>query len=317
MDPPPREIFLVLNGCMDADGDTIADDSLLRVLRLPHSVGPARARNLGAARSQGDILLFLDADVTVRPDTIRVLLGVFEGDPSLTALFGSYDDAPAEADLFSQYRNLLHHYTHMTGNEEASTFWSGCGAVRREAFLSVGGFDERYPRPCIEDVELGYRLRRAGARIRLVKELQVIHLKKWRLLRILRTDLLDRAVPWTRLILRERRFINDLNLKTPARISVALTGFVPVCLALAFRVPGLLFAAAAALLGAAALNLPLYRFFARKRGVVFALQTLPLHALYHLCCAGGFVVGLTLHLLSRGGGNTSPEEAEPLRQKVS
>ena len=67
--------------------------------------------------------------------------------------------------FLSQYKNLVHHFYHHRGKREASTFWSGCGAVRKQAFLDAGGFDvERYTRPSIEDIELGYRLIKAGGK---------------------------------------------------------------------------------------------------------------------------------------------------------
>ena len=46
----------------------------------------------------------------------------------------------------------------------------------------MGGFDEGYHEPTIEDIDLGYRLKKAGYRIQLVKELQVKHLKRWEFL---------------------------------------------------------------------------------------------------------------------------------------
>ena len=78
--------------------------------------------------------------------------------------------APRLQGVVSQYRNLLHHFVHQHGNSEASTFWAGCGAIRRSVFEEMGGFDEqRFPTPSIEDIELGYRLRQAGHRILLDK----------------------------------------------------------------------------------------------------------------------------------------------------
>ena len=87
--------------------------------------------------------------------------------------------------------------------ERATTFWSGCGAVRRSLFLDMGGFDESYARPCIEDIELGARLTRSGHAIVLRKSMQVTHLKKWTFWSMLKSDIWDRAVPWTNLVLRE------------------------------------------------------------------------------------------------------------------
>jgi GT2 family glycosyltransferase len=83
---------------------------------------------------------------------------------------------------------LLHHYVHQISKEEAATFWGACGAIRREVFLKVEGFDERYRRPAIEDIELGYRLTGAGYRVRLLKGLMVTHLKRWDLLTMLKAD---------------------------------------------------------------------------------------------------------------------------------
>jgi hypothetical protein len=124
----------------------------------------------------------------------------------------------------SQFKNLFHHFVHQHSNEEASTFWSGCGAVRRQAFLEAGGFDAvRYDRPCIEDIELGYRLREAGHRIRLLKNIQVKHLKRWSLRDMVRTDVFDRGVPWTILLLEKKQLPNDLNLQLTQRLSGMLS----------------------------------------------------------------------------------------------
>jgi glycosyltransferase involved in cell wall biosynthesis len=264
--------------------------------------GPARARNRGAETADGDILLFVDADIEVPPDLVQRVVEAFSAHPEATALFGSYDDAPGDPGFLSQYRNLLHHYVHQNGRERASTFWAGTGAVRRRAFGEVGGFDEAWREPSIEDIELGSRLLRAGHSIWLVKDLQVKHLKRWRLGEMIATDLWRRAVPWTELMLRERQVVNDLNVKTGDRLSVALA-FVPfVALPGAGVWPPLLAAGGVALLGIVALNRGLFRFFRQRRGLGFAVGAIPLYWIFLLVCGVGVVLGLLRHLSGRRPG---------------
>jgi len=193
-------------------------------------MGPAYARNLGANAAVGEILLFLDADVCVKSDTLARIRADFEHDPELDALIGSYDTEPSSPDFVSQYRNLMHCFVHQTGSEQASTFWSGCGAIRREIFLEHSGFSVSYERPAIEDIELGYRLIRAHRKIMLDHDLLVKHLKRWTFWSLLKTDILDRGIPWTELILRDGTMPNDLNLQLSQRVSVALV-FVLIALA--------------------------------------------------------------------------------------
>jgi hypothetical protein len=174
-------------------------------------------------RADGTVLLFVDADVVVAPGTVSHVAAAFAGDAGLAACFGSYDDRPRAPGLVSRYRNLLHHFVHQDGNAEAATFWAGLGAVRRTIFLDVGGFDAaRFPRPSIEDIELGYRLRRAGHRILLDKGLQGTHLKRWGLVSMIRTD----DVPGLAvgpLVLR-RRTPRGPQPRGTQRASAALTG---------------------------------------------------------------------------------------------
>lgn len=297
-EPPPNEIIVVADADRDGSG-CLAEKSGAQVLITPTPGGPARARNLGARIARGDVLFFVDADVAIPPDAMEKITAAFRREPDLAAIFGSYDDAPAATNFLSQYKNLFHHYIHQTAREEASTFFGACGAIRRDVFLALGGYYESYRQPSIEDIELGYRLKHAGHRIRLCKTLQVKHLKPWGVVSLLKADFFHRALPWTKLILRDRRFINDLNLRYSSRVSVMLIYGLLGALVGARWWPRFLIFACAAVLLLLALNAPLYRFFQRKRGLRFALQTIPWHWLYYLYSGLAFAIGVTRYLFDR------------------
>jgi glycosyltransferase involved in cell wall biosynthesis len=284
--PAPAEIIVVADG--DTDGSwLVAKEFGAKVLRIPTSGGPAKARNLGARAATGDILFFVDADVTITPDAISKVEKAFSDEPELAALIGSYDDAPGASNFLSQYKNLFHHYTHQTAKEEAFTFWGACGAIRREIFLGLGGFDESYRRPSIEDIELGYRLKKAGYNIRLCKDLQVKHLKYWGVVSLLKAEIFYRALPWTELIWRDRQLSNDLNLGLNSRLSVILTYGLVISLLAALWSPGFL-----------AVALQVYRFFHHKRGFWFALRVIPWHWLYYLYGGLAFAIGTARYIFS-------------------
>ena len=280
------EIIVVDDASTDGSAAR-AECAGVRVLRLPHNAGPGGARNQGAALARGDILFFVDSDVAVAPDAIRRVVALFEGRPEVSAVFGSYDASPRAPGLVSQYRNLLHHFVHQTGNPEASTFWSGCGAVRRAIFAEAGGFDDAGFGQVVEDIELGYRIRRTGHRILLDKDLQGTHLKAWTLRSLIRTDVKYRAIPWSRLIM-EQGSPNDLNLKTDQRLSAALVLLLLGSMLFAPFRPMLLLVALGAFVAVTALNRALYGFFLTHRGLLFAAGAIPLHLLYYLYSAGSF-----------------------------
>jgi GT2 family glycosyltransferase len=254
--------------------------------------GPAVARNRGAAEARGEILVFVDSDVRVHPDALGRIRAAFAHDPGLTALFGAYDDDPACRHTVSQFRNLLHHHVHRRAAGEATTFWSGLGAIRREAFEASGGFDAELHPHAMEDVELGMRLSDAGARIVLDSELRGQHLKRWTLFEMVRCDLLHRGVPWVRLLLRRREPSSALNLAWRHRITALLhVGTAAAAGTGRRRLAGAL------LLAAVVLNRDFYVLLVRCGGLRLGSAGVLLHLVHHLTAVASVPVGVAGHLL--------------------
>ncbi len=220
----------------------------------------------------------------------------FQADPSLSGLFGSYDKVPFEQDFISQYRNLLHHFTHQNSNLEASTFWTGCGAIRKKDFDAVGGFDfQKYRLPSIEDIELGYRLNEKGYKINLIKELQVKHLKKWKFVDLVKVDFLHRAFPWSELIISRRKISNDLNTKNKDKVSVLLVFLTIFSL---FFILDFWLLTLILFLSLLLLNIKLYQFFKKEKGLLFSLRVIPFQILFYLISGAAFGLAFMKFLIS-------------------
>ena len=155
-----------------------------------------------------------------------------------------------------------------------------CILLSPDVIEQLGGFDTSAD--TVRDIELGMRMRQAGLRIMLAPEIQGTHLKRWTLPRMLRSDIVDRATPWTRMIVRARRIPGDLNLAATSRWSAALVWLVVLLAAAALWQPWALAGALAVLLSVVMLNRDLYAFLFAHGGLFFAVGAVALHLLLSL-----------------------------------
>lgn len=261
------------------------------VIRATKNGGPGAARNLAATKTDCGLLWFVDADVVVHPASVDRIPIAF-ANPAVHAMFGSYDENPPAPGFASQYKNLMHRYYHTNSNPQATTFWSGCGVVRRDAFLRLDGFDvEQFTKPSIEDIELGYRIREAGGEIVLDADLLCTHLKEWSLREVVMTDVLKRAVPWSRLIATREMPENNLNVSAPERIRAGIAGLWALSIVMAmtaFLWPhgAMIFMAMTIIMVFA--NWRLLMFFTRRKGLPFGLAALAFHQVYYIYSAVTF-----------------------------
>jgi len=306
--PPGSEVIVVEDGAIE-NSRPLARKHGARVITVRQpgsSAGPAAARNAGAAVAIGEVFVFIDADVVVSPASLTRMGHIFVDKPETAAVFGSYDDRPADIGFMSQYKNLSHSFIHQSSATQALTFWAGFGAVRREAFCAVGGFDERFHRPSVEDIDLGYRLTQAGYDVLLDPALLACHLKHWTATSAIMSDIRDRGIPWTQLILRYGVLSNDLNLRKEYRLSIvlaylALTSFV---LGLSNRL--ILVGLPPLIVGITLLERRYYEFLCRKRGCWFAIRAWVMRLVHHWCNGLSLMTGTILFLGARYRGLQMP-----------
>ena len=265
--------------------------------------GPAYARNRGIETAQSPIVVFVDADVMIHADALRIMHDTLSRD-DVSAVFGSYDDRPLDKGIVSRYRNLLHHVVHQRSAGYVESFWAGCGAVKKAALESVGTFDEeRFQHPEMEDVELGYRLREAGHRILLDAAVQCTHRKRITLTGMIVSDFSRRGIPWTRLLF-DRGMLGaprGLSLGLAERLS-ALAAVMCVLFALvaAFLTSReLAIIAASWLLMFVTANGELFARLAKIRGASFLFAAVPLHLLYSVTAIAALVWGTITYPFTR------------------
>lgn len=301
---------VVVDDASSYDAAAIAARFPVRYIRMETKKGSAISRNAGAALATSAWLLFLDADCLISDSSLEEIKRIIETHPEEIAFFGSYDDKPFDPAPVSQFRNLLHHYFHQTGSSNITTFWTGCGAIRRDVFTKMGGFEPADEG--IRDIEMGYRLRRAGYTIRLYRHIQVKHLKRWTFRQMIAADVAKRAIPWTRLLIKYGLNERNLNLQTSQKIAgfgiaCALSGFLLSFWKRPFLWLG--FAGLALFLG---MNIPIFRMFVSKKGARFLLWAVPLLAIYYLSGLAGLLLGSLGYFIHRRTGYREGATREPL-----
>jgi glycosyltransferase involved in cell wall biosynthesis len=301
--------LIVVDDASTDDGlaaiEATVDDERVTIVRLGAHAGRGPARNTGADRAMGDVLVFVDSDVVLHDDALGEVRKAFGGDRD--CLIGAYDDEPGGPGVVSDYRNLLHHHVHASRGTPAAHFWTGVGAVRRTVFEKAGGLDETDWAHDMEDVEFGHRLTDLGFVIDVLPHIQGTHLKDWTLRTMVATDVGHRALPWSLLLLRTGVRKNDFVLSPRQVVSAVSTmgtigGSVGV-LAGRKRFRMVLLASVVAFLAA---NAPVWSFLRRSRGWTFLAASVPLHFLHSLSSALGFAIAVVLHLTRGGSARTGP-----------
>jgi len=147
-------------------GSWTSQDDSCRIITLKRNSGPAKARNIGAKRARGKVLLFLDADVEVYKDTLFEILRSFKSDPDLYALTGVWDKEQRSNRFFPKFK-ALRDWSYWINERDPKNYYylfsTRIAAIDKGLFERLGGFDTTYKAALVEDMELTYRIARRFA----------------------------------------------------------------------------------------------------------------------------------------------------------
>ncbi|MBI3559921.1 glycosyltransferase family 2 protein [Candidatus Gottesmanbacteria bacterium] len=180
--------------------------SYIRILRLNKNHGPAVARNRGVAAARGKIVVFVDSDVELFPDALANLAKIYQDDPDIVAVTGVWVKEQRTNAFFPNYK-AMRDWSYWINERDKSGYYflfsTRIASIKKSVFQRLGGFDETYPSPLVEDIELTYRIARRYAII-FAPNVRVRHefepfwpvAKKYFL----------RAYYWTKLYARRKKF---------------------------------------------------------------------------------------------------------------
>lgn len=189
--PPGRahEIIVVDNASADGSRDVVAQKfPSVRWVANAANEGFAKANNRGVRESRGEYLLFLNTDTVVPAGALDRLLARLKADaragaagPALVHDGGcqvSFGNRVSFAAQFFQkiFLNPFYKATLRRRRAARASGWlsAACLLCRRTAFEQAGGFDERFF-IYFEDIDLCYRLRRAGWTLLFVPDVRIRH----------------------------------------------------------------------------------------------------------------------------------------------
>ncbi|WP_213453326.1 glycosyltransferase family 2 protein [Rhizomonospora bruguierae] len=298
----PIEVIVVDDGSTD-DSVRVATSMGATVVRTATNSGPAAARNLGATHARGRVLLFVDSDIALEPDSVANAVAMLAAEPLLGAVGGILLPQSLVSDtLAARYRALQMYHWWMPTGRPTLELHACVLAVPAEVFTEVGPFN-----PDLRDTESSdYRFRLTQRyQVRITEAVRGRHDHDSTVRMILR-KVFRRA----RISAAEWR-----RGETPGdSMARALAGALLLAAVLAIPLPVLVGAAGAvlplALVAAAiALDGKTYRRVFADRGLAFGLYFVAVHLLVTFTGAAGGAVGTFQRLLSRRSAGTHPQHS--------
>lgn len=266
-----------------------------KLVNFEKNLGVSKARNAGARAATGEVLLFIDADCIVQPDTIEKCVETLKQGDSV-CVGGVYTAEPWDDDFFSAFQSLYINYVE-SKNEHPDYIATHCMAIWKQTFDEFGGFIEDSfigHQASVEDVEFCHRLLRAGHTLTRKADIQVQHIFGFSFAKSVK-NAIKKSKFWTMYSLKNRDVMKDSGAASVQLKVNVLTQSLNVALLAAAGITGLWWLLAPAVV-LYAVNLSVsYRFLRvikKERGWWFFLRAAAYYQLvYPFVVAYGSLTG--------------------------
>ena len=133
----------------------------IHIVRFLRNKGPAIARNRGVDIAQGEYVVFLDGDVKLFPDALHNLWKLYTDDADIHAVTGVWSRKQKSTAFFPNFK-ALRDWSYWTNERQSGHYYylfsTRIASIRKSIFLRLGGFDESYAGPLIEDIAFTYKI---------------------------------------------------------------------------------------------------------------------------------------------------------------
>lgn len=149
-----------------------------KLIRINKNSGAGFARNLGAKKSQGNILIFLDADVEIKSNALKIVNDYFNRKKNYGMIQGIYSNKVKYKSKTNEYLQCYYSYYIFTETKKhkfTQSLITNIFAIQKSIFTENKGFDTNFSGANLEDQEFGFRLQNNGHKIPILRNLNTIH----------------------------------------------------------------------------------------------------------------------------------------------
>ncbi|MBN2121098.1 MAG: glycosyltransferase family 2 protein [Candidatus Omnitrophica bacterium] len=286
------ELIVVDDGSKDATG-AISKEYADKVISLDRNLGLPRARRAGIEAAGAEIIVNIDSDILIKPDTIAKVVGYLSSHQEIDALTGLLARDCPHKSFLGQYKNLYMNYNFKRLPESVSFLYGSIYAIRSKISKLYNSQSS-----LSEDIEFGQRLISLNKKIAFLKDIEVIHLKEYSPILFIKNDFL---VPfsWVRIFLKfkgwKQLFRNKTGFTHISKEQLASVILAPLIflLGLGILLAGYDFFAFVLLLSLSwvLFNIGFLRFLVKEKGIFFGIFSFFVIFFDNILMASGIICG--------------------------